>query len=573
MFFFQSVPLLRRFLGVVFVSTLLAPSLAWSQGTRPGNPTGEGEIETGEIEIRKDRKIELPVQNRNFEKIPTLPTNKSARPKPSYQFTDRNLTVAPPRFNPQPTQPAQEANEEGGYDSNVKIGAGNYGRFLAEGNLNSRSDLPYGLNIKFLHNSTSQGPVDGRNSAATQQRVTVGGKYLTDAFKLDGTLGLERDQFYFYGYRRLTEPPDRETIRQNLNRFSVGVGLENTRKEARIDYGLRTHLMTLGTRTGANELEWKTNFRATFPITETFSTHLTADAFIGQRTDSLTNQRNLYRVRPTFQYRTGLFSLTVGINAVHETDNLNVLRKPTHGYPVVNVDIEPFNNVHFFAGYDGDVVRNTLNGFLNENQFLDRNVRLLNTEKVRDIYVGSKGLVGEGFSYEAKVAYTGYRNFYVFNNARRDTSRFEVLYDEPGAMETGLTNVLNVSAQVGYQHDDWWNSFLKVDAFSYDLRSLERAWHRPNFTATWSNSLTFREKLIVNTDFYYLSGLAGRNPSAGSRTDLPAILDLNFKSTYLLTEQLSAFVSINNILGKNYQRYLYYNRQGLNFLVGVAYSF
>jgi hypothetical protein len=561
-----------RSLGRVLSFVLLSTG-TWAQGTQPTATPREGEIETGEIEIRKDRKIELPIQSRNFEKIPALPKDKTQREKPAYRFTDRNLTVAPPKFNPHATQPAQETNDEAGYDSNVRIGAGNYGRFLAEGNLNSRSDLPYGLNIKFLHNSTSQGPVDGRNSAATHQRLSLGGKYLTESFKLDGTVGLERDQFYFYGYRRLVEPPNRETIRQNLNRFSAGVGLENTRKEARIDYALRTNVATLGTRTGANELEWKSNFRATFPISEKFSTHLTADAYVGQRTDSLTNNRNLYRVRPTFQYRTDVFSITAGINAVHETDNRNALRKATHGYPVVNLDIEPFDDVHFFAGYEGDVVRNTLSNFLAEKQFLDRNVQLLNTEKNRDIYLGSKGLIGTSFNYEARVSYTGYRNFYVFNNARRDTSRFAILYDEPGGTNTGLTNVVQVSAQVGYQHQDWWTSLLKVDAYSYDLRTLERAWHRPSINATWNNTLTFREKLIVNTDFYLTTGLAGRNPYASRRSDLPAIVDLNFKTTYLLTSQLSGFVSINNILGTTYQRYLYYPQQGLNFLVGVAYSF
>jgi hypothetical protein len=547
-----------------------APVLA--QQTRP-TPRNEGEIETGEIEIRRDRKIELPTQTRTFEKIPALPRDRSPREKPAYQFTDRNLTVAPPQLNPQATPPPKETNDEAAYDSHVKAGGGNYGRFFLDGNLNSRSDLPYGLHAKIYHNSTAQGPVDGRNSAQTRQRASLGGKYLTDAVKLDGTLGFERDQFYFYGYRRDIDVPDRETIRQHLNRFSARVGLENTRKEARIDYGLSTQLSALSTRLNASELEWKSGFRASFPISDRFSTHLTADAHVGQQTDSLVARRNLFRVRPTFQFQANSLRITVGFNAVHETENLVTLRRPTHGYPVVNLDLEPFDNVHFFAGYDGDVERNTLSGFLSENQFLDRNVRLLNTEKARDIYAGSKGLIGTGFTYEARVAYTGYRNFYVFNNARRDTSRFEILYDGASPTDAGLTNVVQVSAQVGYRQDQWWQSLLKLDAYSFDLQTLERPWHRPSFTATWNNTFTFREKLILNADVYYLAGLSARIPSAPVRTNLPAILDLNFKSTYLLTEQISAFVSINNLLGRTYQRYLNYPQQGLNFLVGVGYSF
>ena len=34
-----------------------------------------------------------------------------------------------------------------------------------------------------------------------------------------------------------------------------------------------------------------------------------------------------------------------------------------------------------------------------------------------------------------------------------------------------------------------------------------------------------------------------------------------------------AFVGLNNIFGKNYQRNLYYSQQGLNFVGGVSFSF
>ena len=45
------------------------------------------------------------------------------------------------------------------------------------------------------------------------------------------------------------------------------------------------------------------------------------------------------------------------------------------------------------------------------------------------------------------------------------------------------------------------------------------------------------------------------------------------KIDYFLGKQISAFVSLNNIFGQNYQRYLYYQTQGLNFLGGISYSF
>jgi hypothetical protein len=37
----------------------------------------------------------------------------------------------------------------------------------------------------------------------------------------------------------------------------------------------------------------------------------------------------------------------------------------------------------------------------------------------------------------------------------------------------------------------------------------------------------------------------------------------------LFSKQFSTFVKLNNIIGKNYQRYYNYPQLGLNFLIGV----
>ena len=54
---------------------------------------------------------------------------------------------------------------------------------------------------------------------------------------------------------------------------------------------------------------------------------------------------------------------------------------------------------------------------------------------------------------------------------------------------------------------------------------------------------------------------------------LPDIIDLNLKVNYLITKKFNISVSANNLLGKNYERYFKYKNQGLNYTVGVAYSF
>ena len=71
----------------------------------------------------------------------------------------------------------------------------------------------------------------------------------------------------------------------------------------------------------------------------------------------------------------------------------------------------------------------------------------------------------------------------------------------------------------------------------------------------------------------FLEGLQGKNFVTNRIQKLPTIWDANLKIDYFLGSQFAAFVSLNNIVGQNYQRYLYYPSQGLNFLGGITYSF
>jgi outer membrane cobalamin receptor len=77
----------------------------------------------------------------------------------------------------------------------------------------------------------------------------------------------------------------------------------------------------------------------------------------------------------------------------------------------------------------------------------------------------------------------------------------------------------------------------------------------------------------VSSDLYFLAGIKGKNLITDKEVKLDPIIDLNFKFTYLLSDHFNVFVSANNVFNKNYQRYLYYPTQGVNFLGGLSYSF
>lgn len=540
---------------------MLTSTSAWAQ---------RGEIESQTYEIVKEKSIEFPPANRLFDKVQPIEA-KVGDKKVTYQFIDPQINLASPKLTPVAVMSSDEKTRQEmpeALNNYIKLGGGNYGRFLGEGFVSTRpsEDLVFSAHLKQL--SAASGPKDGRNSGNAATDLRLAGKYIRNAFKIDGQVDVERKNYYFYGYKPRPEGMeiDRDSIRQTTNLFGVQLGFENTEAKSLVDYSVRTSFYTLKDRYNASEIDWATKVKASLPVLDNLYALLDADVFVGQRVDTETYNRNLFRVTPTFKYVSDFFSVTGGINVVNESDNGQNINR-TRAYPVLNLDVVPLPGLHVFAGWEGDVVRNTLRSLLSENRWLAPNVQILNTEKKSDIYAGIKGENTQGFSYEGKVSYANYRNFYAFNNSPIDTTKFAILYDGD------KTNILTVSAQVGYSHNDLLKSSLKSTFYSYDVKQLESPWHRPTFTLNWFNALTINKKLFVTGDFYVLSGMQAKNFRSGIITKLPAIVDLNIKIDYLLTRNFSAFVALNNILGKQYLRYQYYPQQGLNFIGGLSFSF
>jgi hypothetical protein len=530
----------------------------------------KGEIESQTYEIVKEKSIEFTPVNRVFDKIQQAKSPAGDK-KVNYEIIDPQINIASPKLTPSvgvSSDEKERASQPDALNNYIKLGAGNYGRFLGDLFVSARPSEDLVFTTQLKHLSAASGPVENKNSGNASTNFKVGGKYIMPKSKVEVGLNYDRQNYYFFGYKPQPESyiVNRDSIRQTVNQFGINLGFENTDASVAVDYSVKTSLNTLKDRYNASELDWGTKLTASVPISQRFYALLDVDAFVSQRFDQFTYNRNLFRVKPTFKYVTDVFSLSVGLNAVNETDSHLKINK-TKAFPVLNLDVVPVTGLHVFAGWNGDIVRNTLKSMLSENQWLEPNVLLVNSEKSADIYGGVKGESVQGFNYEGKVSYALYRNFYYFNNSLADTSKFSILYDP------GKTKVLTISAQAGYNYNDLFKTSLKVNYFDYAVADLEEAWHRPDLTLNWFNALTISKKLFLTADLYMLKGMKAKNFQSGTVTKLPVITDVNLKIDYLLTRNFSAFVAINNILGKQYQRYQYYPQQGLNFVGGLSFSF
>ena len=531
----------------------------------------QGEVKTDDIEIYKDTKVSLPQANRIFEKIPTNVGDNERKPI-RYEFVERKLPVQTPEFSPTVSMP-QDGNDKtdskaAKYNNIIRAGIGNYGHSFLEAHVGipMGEDNYHGIYVK--HNNFRLGPVGANYSGSSQNLIKVHSRTSFDAIKLEGALAWERRGFDFYGFTPKNYDFPEALIFNSWNKFNFIGGVSNNNKDSKVDYQFKSNLSYMFTHLKANELVWKGSLNGVFTITDELTAGLEGNIVLAQRQDSLTLYRNLYKLKPTFQYKNDRFTITAGLNVINDREK-NTLNK-NYIYPIVKLDAQVIQGIKIFVGYEGDVYANNLTSFQQENPWLNRFIELRNTRKTNDFYAGGKASLQNGLDLEAKISYANYKDFFVFNNSGRDSTRFEALYSD----DSTTVKVTNFMAQISYQIPEMFRSNLKFDVNVFSgLGNLKTAWHRPTFSATWNNTFTVKQKLLVSSDLYFLAGIKGKNFLTDKEVKLDPIIDLNFKFTYLLSDHFNVFVSANNVFNKNYQRYLYYPTQGVNFLGGLSYSF
>lgn len=509
----------------------------------------------------KDAKIVIPPASRNFEKInfdymqlPAAPqeykTEDVAINVPELTTKIRVVTITPP---PLPKL----------YGNYVKGGFGNYTTPYLEAFLNNKrsENLSYGLHLK--HFSSKNGPV--KFSGFSENKANAYLKYFTKKFQFNSSLHYDRDRFNYYGFNQAL-PVENDTLKRVFNTFALKAGIKNLNQDSKLSYDTRFAYYNFRDNFKAREDEYLGSFAGGYKLDDDKLIRVDADLSISKYKDSSETNRGFFQIKPALVYTFGKYKFTGGFNAAYTTDTVNTAK--FHLYPRFNVDIELFENTLIaFGGIEGEMQKNTLRSFTRENPFLQPDVFLLHSNKSLEVYAGVKGNYS-GVNYKARMGYSNYKNLYFFNNSPTDSSKFSILYDRN-------TTVLNLGGNLSYEVAETFRVGLNLDYFNYNTGSLEveKPWHRPNFVSSLSASYNLYKKIYINTDIYYISGLTGKNYISGKEVKLDGIVDLNLKVDYKFSSAFSAFLELNNILSKKYQRYLYYPVKGINVIGGIAYSF
>lgn len=521
----------------------------------------EGEIENQQVIIEKNKKIELPEAQRDFEKITiqkkTVETSKQEYPYNDYSLPlpliDAKLKILTIKEEPLPKL----------YANYLKGGLGNYATSYAEGYFyNKRSDkYALGLNVRYF--SSLKGPQ--KNSGLTDAHALLYGQYYLEKTTIESEIGYYRTGRYFYGYDQSKEI-NKEDIKQVFNNFVWNIGLKNNDTTATFNYYGNVELSHIYDHYSAKETEGLIRYGTRMKVDESSSTGAKGLISVAGRSDGSSFIRNLVALQPYYKKQFDQLTLTGGINFAYENDTV-FAKKNFHLYPSVKAEyvVVP-GTLTAFGGFDGNMERNTYRSIVKENPWMGPRFALSHTNKLLELNIGAQGNVLSKVTYLVSASYLNFKNLPFIVNNPADSSRFILMYDSDNVQ------IMKYKVDLTYNIDKRLLAGANLTYQTYNTHSLGDHWHMPKMQTNYYISYFYREKIVFNVSSYILSGIPALKPD-GTDLKLPTIVDLNAKIDYLFSKKFSAFLEVNNILSNKYQRYLYYPQKSINLLLGATFSF
>ncbi|WP_316738103.1 TonB-dependent receptor [Pedobacter aquatilis] len=508
---------------------------------------------------------------------PNLDDVKTYKARLNYSVTDRKLEINSD-IQKLKAQALVDEKQTELINNYVKGGFGSLSTLLGEVYINNGRDEGLQLGGYFKHFS-QEGKLNKQNSS-TQQLSLFGRSILQDN-TVSGRLNFERNGVHFYGIDNLRPTLNPNPEKQAFTFIEAEGELVKNYKESETDfsYALKANAYLLNDRFDAQESYLTLNGYLNKRISS-LNLGLAAATEFGTTKDALTSiGNNLLRLNPYIRLQVKGAKVTAGINFVQEFGTNSRSRI----FPAVTADFTLIPDyLQVFGEVKGDVNRNSLKGFSDENPWLNTNVNIKNTVEKLSISAGVKGTGGPGFGYKARFYIKQLEDMPLFINNFGEFNKFDVIYDFGTAKITGLEGEISVQVSDALK----WTGKLNID--DYKPAQETYSWFKPGLKVSSNLVYSYNKKLSFNAGVVMQDDVKAKvnvqqpvppasylipNPSIESIVTVKGYVDLGVGADYRINNKFAVFAKANNLLNTNYSRYLYYQVNGFNIFGGLTYSF
>lgn len=468
----------------------------------------------------------------------------------------------------------------------VKLGVGNLGTILGEAYIavEDYEDMRFGGFVKHLN---QKGSLDDQKFS--RQEVGVFGRRVLSAFTIDGVLGYNRYGTRFYGIpvdiNGLTLNPTREAQRFNDIYFTgeLTSNFDPNNEEA-LSYSAKVDAYTYKDKFEASEnsiaLSGYLNKRLrTFNIGANVALDVNSIGGSSNVAKDTKFKNSLANINPYISLKGTNYTLTLGANIVSEfgdSTRFNV-------FPSAEVDFSLVPGyIHLFGGINGGVQKASFKTFSQTNPYLGPDLAYQNMVERLNFFGGIKGNAGATFGYKAKVMYKSLEGMPLFVNNQERPFQFDLVYDGNG---DDKVKYLGVEGEINVRLSELVNLGGRLNIDNYTMANEEEAWFMPKLRLAANARFNISEKLYIDAEALFHGMSYAKTyqfdsslnpallPNSYKKETVPEFFDLSAGAEYKALSNLGIFVKANNILNKEYQRYMYYPKLGFNVIGGVNFSF
>ncbi len=456
----------------------------------------------------------------------------------------------------------------------LRAGLGNLNTMYAEGYFGNAKDEALQAATYFKHLNQSGSLLNQKES---RSKVSLYGRSIGEKSTLNGRLNYERHGLYFYGVDPLQSNPSPEQQNFNFVELEGDLVKRFSQEVDAFNYAIKANFSLWSDKYNAKEnlLSISSYFNKR---SNNFNIGLGANAELGNNKDLNTSFANhIIRLNPHLQFKTNEVNITAGVNVVQELGD----QSKTRIFPNIHADVELIPEyLQLFAVLKGDVERNSLKKFTDENPFLGPQIQVQNSVEKLNFSLGLKGSGGPGFGYKVRFYSREITDAAFFQNNILKSRVFQVIYD-PGTLKN-----VGLEGEISIQVSDQLKWTGKVNFDDYKPATEEAAYYKPqlrvnsNLMYQITPKIGFQANVVIQDDikakqFTPNPSITNPNPSfaAYQVATLKGFVDLGLGATYKINNKFGAFVNVNNVFNTKYSKYLYYNVFGINAFGGISYSF
>lgn len=516
--------------------------------------TAQEKLPTEKVDVYTN--FQATIRDKDKQNISPVIKDESAPPQ-AMDYRLNTLDPAAVAYDAPAIRPLAMKTEKGpkAYRGFAKIGYGIPSSPYANAGYHYAQDDKFKIFANVLHHSANNKSV--QNQKFSQTKIELGGGFNTSLnFAVDAGVKVEDQRYNFYSVDSL--PAGLDPLRK-FNGTAFGIKAYNSAENSLgVDYEAGFDFASLKSNFGVKENDFDIHLKGTKWFSDNFALSITTGNHITNLTDSIKSTLNNFYLRPALTLNGDIYKIRVGTNLIATNDEFKVLPDLE---AMVNIAGNAFGA---YAGWYGDVRKNTYRSLMEQNPFLVENISLSNSAFNR-FYGGIRGKVG-AIEYQGEAGYKSVNNMPLFVNDSLRPYGFGLVFDDLKIFDINGTMILNLARGLQF------TGLVRYNIYTTDKQA--EPWHLPNLESNLGLSLlTLNDRLKLKAEVYLADASYSVNYEGTKPLKNNALLDLSFEAAYRFSEYFGIFFQLNNLPNSKYKRYYNTPTYGLNILGGLTARF